>query len=97
LRIADLPFNNVTIWFIPTHGEAVVLTGTRLLDQSLFRLGEAYYGPATSSLSRETPDGAAASWRPGRYVVEIADATGDAGDLWLGLDFVETGPVAWGE
>jgi len=88
-RVADLPFNGVTIWAVPPTGAPVVVAEPRILSSSLFRLGEAYYGPPDSRTNRESGDNVISAWQPGRYVVEVADATPDAQPLWLALDFTQ--------
>jgi hypothetical protein len=78
MRVADLPFNPVTIWRVSGISEARAVAMPRILSESLYRLGEAYYGPPEAGLS----------WPAGRYVVEITGAAQNGQSLWIALDFV---------
>lgn len=72
----------ILIWKQSTAGNYAAVSGTRVLDQGLFSLGEAYLGP---------PDGApAATWPGGRYVFEIRDVASHGTARWFALDFAPT-------
>ena len=71
---------HVVLWHVGTDGRAREITRPVIVDQELFDLGEAYYGP---------PEGEGDSWAPGRYVFEIKRIAG-GGSRFMALDFIPT-------
>ncbi len=86
LRVADLPFNAVTLWSDSGPGPPTEIANPYVLSQSLFRLGEAYLGPPRAPTD-ENSSGVTPTWQAGRYVLEIEGAAKDGAALWLALDF----------
>ena len=87
LRVADLPFNSVTVWDNSDPSQPRAVANPFVLDDALFRLGEVYLGPPRDTNYSMSNGRVAPSWQPGRYVLEIADATRGGDALWLALDF----------
>jgi hypothetical protein len=88
----DKPLEGVTLWQIPRLGEPLRVDRVFILDQGLFRLGEAYFGPQPGELDPVLAAHVPRIWQPGRYVFQI-DQSGDGSpSLWLALDF--STPVA---
>jgi hypothetical protein len=73
---------HAVLWHVGTDGRAREITRPVIVDQELFDLGEAYYGP---------PEGEGDSWAPGRYVFEIKRIAG-GGSRFMALDFIPTNP-----
>jgi hypothetical protein len=69
----------ILIWRKSASGAYAPVRGTRVLDQALFSLGEAYLAP---------PIGApGATWPGGRYVFEVRNSPTDGAARWFALDF----------
>jgi hypothetical protein len=86
---ADLPFNSITIWSVDANGVATAIPDPTVLNESLYRLGEAYFGPPRqhwTDTDNATPT--PPSWRPGRYVMQIAGAAPSGDSLWIALNFL---------
>jgi hypothetical protein len=69
----------ILIWRQSPSGAYAPVRNTRVLDQALFRLGEAYLAP---------PIGApAGTWPGGRYVFEVQRSAAGGAARWFALDF----------
>jgi hypothetical protein len=84
--LADLPSDRVAIWEIPSGGQPVMISDPRIVDDALFSLGEAYYGPPPTAAAGAAVE--SRPWDPGRYVLEVSQRTAGAEPQWLGIDLV---------
>jgi len=87
-RVADLPFNNVTIWREDGRQPPLAVVQPRVLSDSLYRLGEVYFGPPGAYPLHTADTASRPSWQPGRYVIEILGAAPHNASLWLALYFL---------
>ncbi|MEO6350149.1 MAG: hypothetical protein ABIP53_05820 [Candidatus Limnocylindrales bacterium] len=77
----------VILWQVDSDGEAHEVARPVILDEPLFEIGEAYYGP---------PSDEGELWPAGRYAFEIKRIAGGR-SRWMALEFIptdETGAVA---
>src|SRR3954464_6506565 len=91
LRVADLPFNPVKVWVVDGRGRPQTTLQTNVLDNSLYRLGEAYFAPRAQDGDAQLAGRITPSWPSGRYVLEIGGGGGDGSSLWIALDFALAG------
>lgn len=87
LRVADLPFNTVTVWNDSGPSSPRAIPDLHVIDNALFRLGEVYLGPPRMDMDLQVQGRVTPTWQPGRYVLEIDSAAPDGAALWLALDF----------
>ena len=94
LRVADLAFNDVTVWSPDSLGAPTAVSDPYVLDEALFRLGEVYLGPPRKTTGESGAGSSAPSWQPGRYVIEIQGAANNGAALWIALDFASAQAAA---
>jgi hypothetical protein len=93
-RVADLPFNEVTIWRDDNPSAPMAVIQPRVLSDSLYRLGEVYFGPPGGYPVHTSDTASRPSWQPGKYVIEIKSAAPRDASLWLAIDFLAAPPQA---
>ncbi len=72
--------HQVVLWQVAEDGTAREVLRPVVLDNALYDIGEAYFGP---------PAGEGPYWPAGRYVFEIRRLEGPT-SKWIGLEFVAT-------
>ncbi len=72
---------HVVVWRVSPRGTVKEITRPVILDQEMFELGEAYFGP---------PANLGETWPAGRSVFEIRRLAG-GGSKYMALDFIPTG------
>jgi hypothetical protein len=85
---STFPIDDISVWS-SAAGRPIPVRQLTVLDSDLYGLGEAYFGPPRAAMQTDTPvptSSTAGVWRPGHYVLEIADPQLED-ELWFALDF----------